>query len=84
MRKECDFSKAKRFPVAPAPKGKTRITIRLDDDLLTWFKREVNVAGGGNYQRLINAALKDHVQQKIEPLEKVLRRVLSEELRNAN
>jgi uncharacterized protein (DUF4415 family) len=84
MRKEYDFSKAKRGPVVPVPKGKTRITIRLDDELLSWFKREVNAAGGGNYQSLINAALKEHVMHKVEPLEKVLRRVLRQELRSAS
>ena len=83
MRKQYDFSKAKRGPVLPAPKGKTRITIRLDDDLLGWFKEQVNVAGGGNYQTLINTALREHVRRKNEPLETTLRRVLREELRSA-
>ena len=82
MRKQYDFSKAKRGPVLPAPKGKTRITIRLDDDLLGWFKEQVNVAGGGNYQTLINTALREHVRRKNEPLETTLRRVLREELRS--
>jgi len=44
MRKEYDFSKAKRGPVVAVSKGKTRITIRIDDDLLAWFKQQVNVA----------------------------------------
>ena len=43
MRKEYDFSQAKRGPVAPVPPGKTRITIRLDDDLLRWFKARAGV-----------------------------------------
>jgi uncharacterized protein (DUF4415 family) len=63
------------------PPGKTRITIRLDDDLVQWFKDEVHEAGGGNYQTLINAALRDYVEGKREPLEETLRRVLREELR---
>lgn len=83
MRKEYDFSKAKRGPVVKAPASKTRITIRLDDDLIGWFKGEVDAAGGGNYQSLINAALREHVKRKREPLEATLRRVLREELRNA-
>ena len=58
MRPEYDFSKGKRGAVVPVPKGKTRITIRLDDDLLDWFRNEVDRAGGGNYQTLINLALK--------------------------
>jgi hypothetical protein len=49
MRKIYDFSKGKRGPVVKPPAGKTRITIRLDDDLLEWFKAEVDAAGGGNY-----------------------------------
>jgi uncharacterized protein (DUF4415 family) len=81
MRKEYDFSKAKRGPVMALAKGKTRITIRVDDDLLAWFKQQVDDAGGGNYQSLINAALREHIKRKIEPLEATLRRVLREELR---
>ena len=81
MRKNYDLSKAKRGAVVPAPKGKTRITIRLDEDLVEWFKARVHEAGGGNYQSLINAALREHVQRADEPLEKTLRRVLREELR---
>jgi uncharacterized protein (DUF4415 family) len=82
MRKEYDFSKAKRGPVITPISGKTRITIRLDDDLLAWFKSQVNAAGGGNYQSLINTALREHIKRKNEPLETTLRRVLREELRN--
>ena len=43
MRKEYDFSKARRGPAVPVPKGKTRITIRLDDDVIEWFKGQVAV-----------------------------------------
>ncbi len=46
MRKEYDFSQGKRGPVLPIAKSKTRITIRLDEDLLAWFKNEVHQAGG--------------------------------------
>ncbi len=84
MRKNYDFSRAMRGSVAPLPKGKTRITIRLDDDLIEWFKTRVHEAGGGNYQSLINAALREHVQRVEEPLEDVLRRVLRAELRKAD
>ena len=80
MRKEYDFSKAKRGPAVRVSKGKTRITIRLDDDVIEWFKRQVNQAGGGNYQSLINQALRDHIERSDEPLEDTLRRVLREEL----
>jgi uncharacterized protein (DUF4415 family) len=84
MRKEYDFSKAKRGPVVPVPKGKTRITIRLDDDVIEWFKAQVEAAGGGNYQSLINTALREHIRNAEEPLEKTLRRVLREELKRSS
>ncbi|HXU32419.1 MAG TPA: BrnA antitoxin family protein [Thermoanaerobaculia bacterium] len=80
MKKEYDFSAGKRGAVVPIPPGKSRITIRLDDDLLEWFKEQVHAAGGGNYQTLINAALREHVHQKKEPLEETLRRVVRTEL----
>jgi uncharacterized protein (DUF4415 family) len=84
MRKEYDFSKSKRGPVVVAAKGKSRITIRLDEEVLDWFKGRVDAAGGGNYQSLINAALVDHIKREAEPLERTLRRVLREELRRAS
>lgn len=81
MKTEYDFSNGKRGAVVPAPPGKTRVTIRIDDDVLEWFRGEVDKAGGGNYQTLINQALREHVTQSREPLEKTLRRVVREELR---
>lgn len=81
MRKQYDFTKAKRAAPVPVPAGKTRVTIRLDDDVLDWFRNRVEQAGGGNYQSLINAVLRDHMKQVQEPLEKTLRRVLREELK---
>jgi len=83
MKKDYDFSEAKRGPVVPAPRGKTRITIRLDEDVIAWFKDQVNQAGGGNYQTLINNALRDYIGSKEEPLEEMLRRVIREELRES-
>jgi uncharacterized protein (DUF4415 family) len=80
MKREYDFSKAKRGSVVAVPKGKTRITIRLDDEILTWFRDQVERAGGGNYQSVINEVLRQHVQQAREPLEKIIRRVIREEL----
>jgi uncharacterized protein (DUF4415 family) len=84
MRKEYDFARAKRGAAVSLPMGKTRITIRLDDEVLAWFKGQVDKAGGGNYQSLMNAALLDHIRRVDEPLEKTLRRVLREELRKAS
>jgi len=63
MKKEYNFSSGQRGPVVPMPPGKSRITIRLDDDLLEWFKEQVHAAGGGNYQTLINAALREHIRK---------------------
>ena len=57
--------------------GKTRITIRLDDGVLQWFRSQVR-SSGGSYQSLINLALRDHISR--EPLEATLRRVVREEL----
>ena len=65
----------------PLPQGKTRITIRIDDDVLDWFREQVNAAGGGNYQTMINNALREHIANRNMPLEKTLRRVIREELR---
>jgi hypothetical protein len=59
MRKEHDFTEGKRGAVLPVPAGKMRVTIRLDEDVLEWFRDQVDQAGGGNYQSLINQALRD-------------------------
>ncbi len=83
MKREYDFSRGKRGPVIPVPKGKTRITIRLAGDILDWLREQVDRAGGGNYQTLINEALRQHIRRVREPLETTLRRVLREELRHA-
>ncbi len=80
MDTEYDFSQGKRGAIDPVAAGKTRITIRLDDEVLAWFREQVHAAGGGNYQSLINQALQQHIQQQREPLETMLRRVLREEL----
>lgn len=80
MKKEYDFSEGKHGAVVPIAKGKTRITIRIDDDILEWFRNEVEEAGGGNYQTLINQALREYITHQQEPIEVILRRVIREEL----
>lgn len=80
MSDEYDFSDGKRGALDAIPSGKTRITIRLDTDVLEWFRDQVEAAGGGNYQTLINVALREYVEHRREPLEETLRRVLREEL----
>lgn len=79
MKKEYDFSKGKRGAVIPTP-GKTRITIRIDDDILEWFRQQVHKAGGGNYQTLMNGALRRFIDSSEDDVEDVLRRVVREEL----
>ena len=83
MKKEYDSSKAKRGPVVKTAAGKTRITIRIDNAALAWFRDQAHAAGGGSYQSLINEALTKHVAAAREPLESTLRRVIREELRKA-
>lgn len=85
MRKEYDFSGAKPAKSVPALARlqaelpvKERITIRLDADILAWFR--ARVAGGGNYQSLINDALRGHIAEQEGTLERTLRRIIREEL----
>ena len=81
MRKEYDFSNGKKGPVIAPDPNKVRITIRLDEDVIDWFREQVNAAGGGNYQSLINKALREYIEHRTEALEKTLRRIIREELR---
>lgn len=81
MKARDDFRNARRGAVVAVPKGKTRITIRIDDDILDWFREQVNEAGGGNYQTMINNVLREYVESRNVSLEKTLRRVIREELR---
>ena len=79
-----DFSKGKRGPVVKAGPNKVRITIRLDGDIVEYFKSQVLEAGGGNYQSLINEALRNHIQEGDRDLEKRLRKIIREELKKAS
>ncbi len=76
-----DFSKAKRGPVIKPDPNKVRITIRLDADIIEHFKKIVHKSGGGNYQTLINNALREHMKTHDKGLENVLRKVIREELK---
>lgn len=78
-----DFSNGKRGPVVQSDPNKTRITIRLDTDIIDHFKKIVNESGGGNYQTLINNVLRDHIDARDEKLEKKLRKIVREELKRA-
>jgi uncharacterized protein (DUF4415 family) len=82
MKANYDFSGAKRGAVAET-KGKTRITIWIDDEILSSFRERAGTAGKG-YQTLINDALKAAVDEKAAPVTlSAWRRVLREELRAA-
>lgn len=78
MKDEYDFSQAKRGAVEPPVAGKTRITIRLDDEVIDWFRQQAE--NGGNYQTAINQALREYIDR--QTLEEVVRRVVREELQN--
>lgn len=80
MKKEYDFSNGKRGAIDPMPAGKTRITIRLDKDVIDWFRGQVESRGGGNYQTMINNVLREYIYEKRQELEEVVRNVLREEL----
>lgn len=63
MENEYDFTDGKRGPVLPIAPGKTRITIRIDTDVLDWFREAADRAGGGSYQMLMNQALREHIEE---------------------
>ncbi|GIK58987.1 MAG: CopG family transcriptional regulator [Chloroflexi bacterium] len=81
MKEVYDFSQGRRGAIDPLPPGKSRITIRLDNGVIEWFGVQVENAGGGNYQTLINQALREYIWQNQEAWEDTLRHVIREELR---
>ena len=83
MEKEYDFSKGKRGPIR-CSKGKTRITIYLDNDVIEAYRQMGDDAGRG-YQTLINRALRESLANKSIAVDaKTLRRILREELKKAS
>jgi uncharacterized DUF497 family protein len=64
-----------------AAKGKTRITIYLDDDVVSWFKAKANEVGG-NYQTMINKELKRIISDD-KPLKEIIKEAIREELQKA-
>ena len=79
MKKEYDFSKGKRGAAIPSP-GKTKITIRIDDDILEWFREQIRKACRGSYQTMMNDALRFYINSKDPHGEEMVRRVIREEL----
>jgi uncharacterized protein (DUF4415 family) len=87
MKNAYDFSKGKRgrvLPPEPEPEGKTRITIRLDQDIVDRFFRMAEESGGTTgYQTLINAALREYLDGKSPTFEDTLRRIIREEFKSS-
>jgi len=82
MKPEYDFSKAKRGAVVQQ-KGKTRITIYIDDDVIEEFRNRADKSGRG-YQTMINLVLREYLNKSDKPLdENTLRRVIREEFKLA-
>jgi uncharacterized protein (DUF4415 family) len=79
------FSHGKRGRVLltePEPEGKTRITIRLDKDVMARFLEMAEKFGTG-YQTLINSALREYLEGKAPKFEDALRRIIREELKSS-
>jgi BrnA antitoxin of type II toxin-antitoxin system len=79
MKPEYDFSKGKRGAVV-AQKGKTRISIFIDNAILDEFRARAEKAGTG-YQTMMNEALRKYLSETDQPVtEKTLRQVLRQEM----
>jgi uncharacterized protein (DUF4415 family) len=87
MKDRYDFSKGKRgriLPPEPESEGKTRITIRLDHDIVDRFFEMAEQSGGTTkYQTLINAALREYLDGRAPKFEDTLRRIIREELKSS-
>jgi len=79
MLEEYDFSKGKRGPVIPS-KGKTRITIYIDTDVLEWFRDEAEREGRG-YQTEINQALRSYIKQDKQTIQDIIREAVKKEIK---
>lgn len=77
--RDIDFASAKRGPVIALEPGKTKISIRIDNAVLEHFRAQVERAGGGSYQTLMNDALLAYIQQRnvIEAVRQVVREELA-------
>lgn len=76
--RDIDFPAAKRGAVVPLEAGKTKLSIRLDNTIIDYFRGVVEKAGTGNYQTLINDALSAYIQQR--SVIDAVRQVVREEL----
>jgi uncharacterized protein (DUF4415 family) len=66
MKQQYDFAGGKRGAVLKSAAGKTRITIRLGDDVLAWFRKQAHAGGGGQYQTRVNTALRSAFVRPVE------------------
>ena len=76
--RDINFTDAKQGAVIPLEAGKTKISIRLDNKVIDDFRAQVERAGGGSYQTLINDALVTFIQQR--SMIDAVRQVIREEL----
>ena len=77
--RDIDFSTARRGPVIAPEPGKTKISIRVDNAVIEFFRGQVERAGAGNYQTLLNDALLSFIQQRsvIDAVRLVVREEMS-------
>jgi len=77
--REIDFSKARRGPVIAPGVGKIKLSIRLDQAVVDYFRSQVEASGSGSYQTLINDALVAYIQQRsiLDAVRQVVREELS-------
>jgi uncharacterized protein (DUF4415 family) len=87
MKDQYDFSKGNRgrvLPLGPEPEGKTRLTIRLDQEIVDRFFEIAERSGGSaGYETMINSALQDYLDGQAPKFEDTLRRIIREELKSS-
>jgi metal-responsive CopG/Arc/MetJ family transcriptional regulator len=80
MKRAYDFGTGQRGAIDRPSPGKTRITIRLDNEIIEWFRSQVEAKGGGNYQTMINEALKEYIRNPGAEIRDTVRNTLEEYL----
>jgi len=79
MKPEYDFSKGKRGAAIPQ-RGKTRISIFIDNAVLAGFRARAERAGTG-YQTMMNEALREYISSDSQPVTALaLRQILRQEI----
>jgi hypothetical protein len=71
---------ARRHTLRPPTSHKPRVTLRLDPEVVAWFRGQALEQGSGHYQTMINAALQQHIVAQGKTLEDRIRRIVREEL----